>query len=152
MFIDAESEQGRLSSGGAQCASNYKPFGSFGALRFLCARFYKHFVPRGLKPQAGVEPSTNCRWWYSKFSGPFFSRLELNYPPTSVGWYFQTATVPRNSIPLRIPFTIIYNALENCFEQIWRGFEDHQSDQARWHRELLDKMFLEIKSLRPGAV
>jgi uncharacterized protein YutE (UPF0331/DUF86 family) len=46
----------------------------------------------------------------------------------------------------------IYNALENCFEQISRGFEDHPGDQARWHRELLDKMFLEIKLLRPAVL
>jgi hypothetical protein len=46
----------------------------------------------------------------------------------------------------------IYDALENCFEQISRAFEDHSSDPARWHRELLDKMFLEIKSLRPAVV
>jgi len=46
----------------------------------------------------------------------------------------------------------IYNALENCFEQISRGFEDHLGDQAGWHRELLDKMFLEIKSLRPAVL
>lgn len=46
----------------------------------------------------------------------------------------------------------IYNALENCFEQVSHGFEDHSSDSARWHRELLDKMFLEIKSLRPAVL
>lgn len=46
----------------------------------------------------------------------------------------------------------IYNALENSFDQISRGFEDHEGDQARWHRELLDTMFLEIKSLRPAVL
>ena len=46
----------------------------------------------------------------------------------------------------------IYNALENCFEQISRGFEDHVGDPARWHRELLDRMFLEIKLLRPAVL
>lgn len=46
----------------------------------------------------------------------------------------------------------IYNALENCFEQISRGFENHVSEKDRWHRELLEKMFLEIKSLRPAVL
>ena len=46
----------------------------------------------------------------------------------------------------------IYNALENCFTQISLSFENHVRDQARWHRELLDKMFLNIKSLRPAVL
>ena len=44
----------------------------------------------------------------------------------------------------------IYNALENCFTQISLSFENHVRDHTRWHRELLDKMFLDIKSLRPS--
>ena len=46
----------------------------------------------------------------------------------------------------------IYNALENCFTQISLSFENHVRDQTRWHRELLDKMFLDIKSLRPAVL
>ena len=46
----------------------------------------------------------------------------------------------------------IYNALENCFTQISLGFENHVRDKTRWHRELLDKMFLNIKSLRPAVL
>lgn len=45
----------------------------------------------------------------------------------------------------------IYNALENCFTQISGSFEDQVHDQTRWHRELLEKMFLDIKSLRPAV-
>lgn len=45
----------------------------------------------------------------------------------------------------------IYNALENCFTQISLSFENHVRDHTRWHRELLDKMFLDIKSLRPAV-
>ena len=37
----------------------------------------------------------------------------------------------------------IYNALENCFEQISMSFENHVRDRTRWHRELLEKMFLD---------
>ncbi|HEY2964279.1 MAG TPA: hypothetical protein VGJ37_17785 [Pyrinomonadaceae bacterium] len=46
----------------------------------------------------------------------------------------------------------IYNALENCFTQISLSFENHVRDHTRWQRELLDKMFLDIKSLRPAVL
>ena len=46
----------------------------------------------------------------------------------------------------------IYNALENCFTQISLSFENHVRDKTRWHRELLDKMFLNIKALRPAVL
>lgn len=43
----------------------------------------------------------------------------------------------------------IYNALENTFSQISLTFENHVKDRARWHRELLQKMFLDLSPLRP---
>ena len=46
----------------------------------------------------------------------------------------------------------LYNALENSFEQISRTFENHVVDVPRWHRELLDKMFLEIPGVRPAVL
>lgn len=46
----------------------------------------------------------------------------------------------------------LYNALENSFEQISRTFENHVVDAARWHRELLDKMFLAIPGVRPAVL
>jgi hypothetical protein len=46
----------------------------------------------------------------------------------------------------------IFNALENCFEQISMSFENHVRDRARWHRELLEKMFLDIPTLRPAVL
>lgn len=42
----------------------------------------------------------------------------------------------------------IYNALENSFTQISMSFENHVRDRERWHRELLDKMFLDLPPLR----
>lgn len=42
-----------------------------------------------------------------------------------------------------------YNALENVFEQTSRSFENHVVDTARWHKELLGKMFLDIPGVRP---
>jgi len=46
----------------------------------------------------------------------------------------------------------IYNALENSFKQISLVFENHVRDQTRWHRELLEKMFLDLDPLRPPVL
>ena len=46
----------------------------------------------------------------------------------------------------------IYNALENSFTQISLSFENHVRDRVRWHRELLDKMFLDLPPLRPAVL
>src|SRR5437870_4513970 len=46
----------------------------------------------------------------------------------------------------------IYCALENCFDQISRTFENHIVDSSRWHRELMVKMFLAIPDLRPAVL
>jgi hypothetical protein len=43
----------------------------------------------------------------------------------------------------------VYGYLENIFEQVSKAFENHITDQAQWHRELLTKMFLEIPTIRP---
>ena len=37
-------------------------------------------------------------------------------------------------------------------KQISLSFENHVQDSTRWHRELLDKMFLDIKHLRPAVL
>jgi hypothetical protein len=42
--------------------------------------------------------------------------------------------------------------LENCFEQISLSFENNVRDRTRWHRELLEKMFLDIEPLRPAVL
>lgn len=51
-------------------------------------------------------------------------------------------------------FTIhnIYNALDNSFVQISLTFENHVKDQSRWHREVLEKMFLPVPPLRPAVL
>ena len=46
----------------------------------------------------------------------------------------------------------VYCALESGFEQISRTFENHITDPAQWHRELLAKMFLEIPTVRPAVL
>lgn len=45
----------------------------------------------------------------------------------------------------------IYSAVGNCFAQISLSFENHVRDRTRWHRELLEKMFLDITPLRPAV-
>ncbi len=46
----------------------------------------------------------------------------------------------------------VYSALENSFEQISRTFENHIVEPARWHRELLSKMFLDLSPIRPAVL
>jgi hypothetical protein len=46
----------------------------------------------------------------------------------------------------------LYNALENIFDQISRTFENHVADASRWHRELLQKMMLDLSPLRPAVL
>ena len=46
----------------------------------------------------------------------------------------------------------VYCALESGFEQVSRTFENHITDPAQWHRELLAKMFLEIPAVRPAVL
>jgi hypothetical protein len=45
-----------------------------------------------------------------------------------------------------------YSALENCFDQISRSFENHVVDLPHWHRELLFKMFNDLTPLRPAVL
>ena len=46
----------------------------------------------------------------------------------------------------------LYSALENCFEQISRTFENHVVDREQWHRDLMLKMFLVIPGVRPAVL
>jgi hypothetical protein len=46
----------------------------------------------------------------------------------------------------------LYNALENSFTQISLTFENHVKEPLRWHRELLDKMFLAVPPVRPAVL
>jgi len=46
----------------------------------------------------------------------------------------------------------IYNALENIFEHTSRTYENHITESSRWHKELLDKMFLQIPQIRPAIL
>lgn len=44
------------------------------------------------------------------------------------------------------------SALENAFTQISLSFENDVRDRTRWHRELLEKMFLDLGVLRPAVL
>lgn len=66
---------------------------------------------------------------------------------------FPDADLTREQID-SLGFTLhnIYNALENSFTQISLTFENHVKDRARWHRELMEKMFLDVPPLRPPVL
>ena len=46
----------------------------------------------------------------------------------------------------------LYSALENSFEQVSATFENHLTDRERWHRELLTKMSLNVRGVRPAVL
>src|SRR5215207_9460601 len=45
----------------------------------------------------------------------------------------------------------LYNALEHSCERIARVCDQWVADQACWHRDLLNQMFLEIPGVRPAV-
>ena len=46
----------------------------------------------------------------------------------------------------------LYNALEHSFERIARTCDEWVADQARWHRDLLSRMFLDLPGVRPAVL
>lgn len=45
----------------------------------------------------------------------------------------------------------LYNALEHSCERIARVCDEWVADQSRWHRDLLNQMFLEMPGVRPAV-
>ena len=70
----------------------------------------------------------------------------LSAPLASGGFEFRDLTA------IAYVLHSLYNALENSLEQISRTFENHVVEPARWHKELLDKMFLDIPGVRPAVL
>ncbi|MDI6735189.1 MAG: hypothetical protein QME42_03185 [bacterium] len=46
----------------------------------------------------------------------------------------------------------LYSALEELFQEIAKTFENRIEDLARYHRELLKRMSIEIPMIRPGVL
>lgn len=46
----------------------------------------------------------------------------------------------------------IFNALENCFKRISDRFGDPVNETGRWHRDLLDAMFMDIMPIRQAVL
>jgi hypothetical protein len=46
----------------------------------------------------------------------------------------------------------LYNAFENIFQNIATTFENAVDDSARWHAQLLQRMRLDIRPLRPAVI
>jgi hypothetical protein len=46
----------------------------------------------------------------------------------------------------------LYSAFENAFRSIARDFENELRDRAGWHRELLQRMKLDLTPIRPAVI
>jgi len=46
----------------------------------------------------------------------------------------------------------LYNAIENIFRNIAEAFENNLEDRERWHSELLQRMTLDLRPVRPAAI
>jgi hypothetical protein len=46
----------------------------------------------------------------------------------------------------------LYAAFENSFLQIGRTFENQLTDQSGWHSELLQRMRLDLRPIRPAVI
>ncbi len=46
----------------------------------------------------------------------------------------------------------LYNAFENVFQNIAAVFENSADDIERWHAQLLERMRLDVKPLRPAVI
>ena len=46
----------------------------------------------------------------------------------------------------------LYNAVEDLLKVVAAGFENSIADLTRWHTELLDRMALEIRGVRPSLI
>jgi len=46
----------------------------------------------------------------------------------------------------------LYSAVENIFSNIAAAFENHLDDKAGWHRQLLVRMGLDLRPLRPAVI
>ena len=46
----------------------------------------------------------------------------------------------------------LYSAIEDLLKLVAKEFENHIVDMSRWHRELIDRMTLEIAGVRPALL
>ncbi len=46
----------------------------------------------------------------------------------------------------------LYNAAENIFRNIAEAFGNHLGAKSRWHADLLDRMRLDLRPLRPAVI
>lgn len=47
---------------------------------------------------------------------------------------------------------VLYGLFENLFEQIAAKFENNIADKTQWHAQLLKRMTLNVKSIRPAVI
>jgi hypothetical protein len=46
----------------------------------------------------------------------------------------------------------IYSIFEEIFQKVAKEFENKMEDRTKWHRELLNRMALEIEEVRPALI
>src|ERR671938_1630563 len=46
----------------------------------------------------------------------------------------------------------LYNAFENIFQNIASTFENNLDDASRWHVQLLQRMRLDVRPIRPAVI
>lgn len=62
------------------------------------------------------------------------------------------ATGSQQDIVLGYYLHILYGLFENLFVQIAEQFGNNISDKAQWHTQLLKRMTLDIKPIRPAVI
>jgi hypothetical protein len=61
-------------------------------------------------------------------------------------------STPEQYIVLGYYLQVIYGLFENLFQRIAQVFENHITDQSRWHAQLLRRMTLDIPGIRPAVI
>lgn len=62
------------------------------------------------------------------------------------------ATGSKQDIIIGYYLHVLYGLFENIFEQIAENFGNQIADKAQWHAQLLRRMTLDVKQIRPAVI
>lgn len=62
------------------------------------------------------------------------------------------ATGSQQDIVMAYYLHVLYGLFENIFEQIAENFGNHIIDKTQWHSQLLKRMTLDVKPIRPPVI
>jgi hypothetical protein len=62
------------------------------------------------------------------------------------------ATGSQQDIVIGYYLHVLYGLFENIFERIAENFGNHISDKTQWHSQLLKRMTLDVRPIRPPAI